>query len=334
MKSFLVFIASILLMFSPLFAEAAKENNSDVVTIGISQLVSHPALDNIEKGIEDYLNEKGVDYKLDLQIANGEISTAASIAQLFKSQGYDYVVGIATPTAQALANTITDGTPVIYATVTDPAAAGLEGLDYVCGTTDQAPIAKHLELIERVMNGNAKKIGMIYTSVEANGMSQMETMRAECEKNGIELITQSVNNSSEVRAATEAIIDRVDAVYVAIDNTVISAIASVAEVCMRNKTPLFTADTTSAFGTDVLLSGGFDYYKAGLQTGRMLYDVINGKKPSELGMEYVDQQEIYINLDVAKALSIEIDQELIDEAKYVIENGVDIKQASENGNNE
>ena len=331
MKKTLICLVSIILMIMfPIFAEGAKESTTNSITIGISQLVSHPALDSIEKGITDYLDEKGVDYKLDLQIANGEISTAASIAQLFKSQGYDYVVGIATPTAQALANTFTDGTPVVYATVTDPAAAGLEGLDYVCGTTDQAPISKHLELIEKVLKDNAKRIGMIYTSIEANGLSQMETMKAACEKQGVELVTQSVNNSAEVRAAVEAIIDRVDAVYVAIDNTVISAIASVAEVCSHNNVPLFTADTTSAFGTDVLLSGGFDYYKAGLQTGRMLYDIINGAKPNDLGMEYVEQQEIYINLDVAKALGIDIDKDLIDEAKYVIQNGVDIKQSGEN----
>ena len=323
MKKLFVLLAISMILISSIFAQGAKENPT-TIQIGISQLVSHPALDNITKGITDYLNDKNVDYKVDLQIANGEISTAASIAQLFKSKKYDYVIGIATPTAQALANTITDGTPVVYATVTDPAAAGLEGLDYVCGTTDQAPIAKHLELIERVLNGNAKRIGMIYTSIEANGLSQMETMEKECQRLGIKLISQGVNNSAEVRAATEAIIDRVDVVYVAIDNTVISAIASVAKVCSDNNIPLFTADTTSAFGTDVLLSGGFDYYKAGLQTGEMVYKLINGAKPSELGMEYVEQQELYINLDVASKLGIKIDENLIGEARYVIENGVDI----------
>lgn len=325
MKRILVFAFVALLLMTSLFAQAQKESASDKITIGVSQLISHPALDSIAKGITDYLDANGVEYTMDLQIANGEISTAASIAQLFKSQGYDYVIGIATPTAQALANTITDGTPVIYATVTDPEAAGLDGIDYVCGTTDQAPIGKHLELIQSILGSKAKRIGMIYTAIEANGQSQMETMRSECQEKGVEFISQSVNNSAEVKAAAEAIIDRVDAMYVAIDNTVISAIASVAEVCTNHGIPLFTADTTSAFGTEVLLSGGFDYYKAGLQTGRMVYDVINGTSPSTLGMEYVEQQEIYLNLDVARKLGISIDQSIVDEAAYLIENGVDTR---------
>jgi len=320
MKKAIAILAIIALLATSLFAQGASEEKEDgKVTIGISQLLAHPALDSIAKGITDYLDEAGLDYEVDIQLANGEISTCASIAQLFKSKGYDYVVGIATPTAQALANTFQDGTPVIYATVTDPEAAGLDGIDYVCGTTDQPPLEAHLDLIERL--SGAKRIGMLYTSIEANGISQMEKMKAACEKRGIEFIPQSVNNSSEVRSGAQTIVDRIDAMYVSTDNTVVSAINGMAEVCTAAGVPLFSADTTSAFGTEVFLAGGFDYYKSGLQTGRMLLDVINGAKPKDLGMEFVTDQELYINLDVASELGIEIPEDMKASAAYLIVNG-------------
>lgn len=306
------------------FSSPAKEEN---VTIGISQLLAHPALDDIAKGIQDYLDTTGLNYTVDVQIANGEVATCAQIAQVFKTNNYDYVVGIATPSAQALANFMDPDKPIVYATVTDPDAAGLSGLENVCGTTDQPPLATHLDIIEEI-TGGIKTLGMLYTSVEANGIALMENMKKAAEAKGIEFVPQAVNNSSEVKSAAQTIADRVDAIYVGTDNTVISAINGVADVCIEYGIPLVTADTTSSFGTDVLLSGGFNYYNAGLQTGRMLYDIIQGAKPSDLGMEYVEQQEIYINLDTAKKLGIDIPQALIDEAVYVIQDGKDIKANS------
>lgn len=54
-------------------------------TIGISKIVTHPALDAIEQGMKDYLAEQGFTIRYDTQSANGDISTAASIAQKFKA---------------------------------------------------------------------------------------------------------------------------------------------------------------------------------------------------------------------------------------------------------
>lgn len=326
---FALIFTSLMLFSSPAAetTESTTEESSTPITIGISQLIAHPALDQITQGIQDYLDQQGVNYTVDVQIANGEVATCAQIAQLFKDNNYDYVVGVATPTAQALANFITDK-PIVYATVTDPDAAGLSGIDTICGTTDQPPVAAHLELIQEI-TGGIKSLGMLYTSIEANGISLMESMKAAAEAAGVEFVTQAVNNSSEVKAAAQAIADRVDAIYIGTDNTVISAINGVADVCLEYGIPLVTADTTSSFGTNVLLSGGFNYYNSGLQTGRMLYDIINGASPKDLGMEYVEQEEIYVNLDVAKQLGITIPDDILSEAVYVIENGVDIKAQAE-----
>lgn len=309
-----ILLLSLLLISSfSLSAQASAE--SDDLKIGISKLMAHPALDDIERGIIDYLEENGVNAEYDLQNANGDISTAASIANVFRTEGVDIAIGIATPAAQALANAFED-IPVVFATVTDVEAAGLSGLDNVAGTSDEVPIKEHFSLIEQLTGAEA--IGMIYTSGEANGIASMERMKAVCGENGVSFISASVANSSEVRMAALSIIDRVDAMYVATDNTVISAISSLSEVCTEASVPLFSADTTSSFGTDVLVAGGFNYYQSGRQTGEIVLRILNGESPSEIGTEYLEDLDLYINTSVASRLGIEIPAGMLENAVYVV----------------
>ena len=304
-----------------LSANGAAEDDGRL-QIGISKLMVHPALDSIERGIKDYLEDSGIEAVYETQTANGEISTASSIAQLFQTEGKDIVVGIATPTAQALANVFQD-IPVVYATVTDPESAGLVGLPNVCGTSDMVPVGEQLRIIEEVTG--TKRLGMVYTSAESNGITLMEAMKEECMANGIELITASVSNSSEVMMAAQSIIDRVDAMYVSTDNTVISAIAALSAVCSENAVPLFSADTTSSFGTDVLIAGGFDYYQSGRLTGEVIKRILDGEEPVSIGTLYLENLEIYINLDVADTLGIAIPKSILARASYVIRDGAEIQ---------
>lgn len=307
-------LAIILLAAAALYAQGSGEEDG-TLRIGISKLMAHPALDDIERGIIDYLEENGIDAEYDIQNANGDISTAASIANVFSTEGVDIAIGIATPTAQALANAFED-IPVVFATVTDVEAAGLAGLDNVAGTSDEVPIREHFSLIERLTG--ARSIGMVYTSGEANGISSMEKMKAVCEENGVQLVTAAVANSAEVRMATLSIAGRVDAMYVATDNTVISAIASLSEVCMDSGIPLFSADTTSSFGTDVMVAGGFDYYRSGRQTGEIVSRILNGESPASIGTVLLTDLELYINTEAADELGITIPEDMLAEAAYVI----------------
>lgn len=320
----LFLVITLFLLITATISNVAANGNTDSdgkIKIGLSKLLAHPALDQIEKGIKDYLAENGIDADIETQNANGDISTASSIAQVFKTEGKDLVVGIATPTAQALANTFSD-IPVVFATVTDPEATGLEGLENVAGTSDMVPLAEHLRLMIETVN--PKRIGMVYTSSEANGIELMEAMKEKCEEMGIELVTASVANSAEVMMAALSIVDRIDAMYVATDNTVVSAISSLSSVCMDNSVPLFSADTTSAFGSDVFLAGGFDYYKSGLLTGEVIKRMIDGENPKDIGTLYLEDLEIYVNLDVAEKLGIEIPSDIIERATYIIGNGTQI----------
>lgn len=324
MERIIITLFVLLSMFSS-FSEGVREDyaQNKVYKIGISKLLAHPALDAIEEGIKDYLDSTGYAFEYDVQNANGEVTAASQIAQVFKDEGTDLNIGIATPTAQALANVCVD-TPLIYSSVTDPTAAGLvgKGMENIAGVSDMVPVAAHLSLIMQIVP-ELESLGMVYTSGEANGIVLMEAMKAAAEDEGVDLITASVANSSEVRMAAESIIDRVDAVYVATDNTVISAITALSDVCMAHRIPLFSADTTSSYGTDVLLAGGFDYYASGLLTGEIVERYLDGENLEDIGVVYLDQEslEIYLNMDVASALGLTIPETIADSAAIVVSGG-------------
>ena len=328
-RSKLLALVLVLCLALPLFAAGQVEQKGPAgYKIGISKIITHAALDAAEKGIMDHLATTGLNVSFDLQNANGDISTASSIAQKFKSDRVDVAVGIATPTAQALAQVfpVSSNVPVVFSAVTDPTDAGLVAKN-IAGVSDKNPVEEQIKLLVDITG--AKRIGNIYASGEANGVVLMEMARAACQKLGVEFVTAAVSNSSEVRMAALSIIDRVDAIYVATDNTVISALASVDDVTTRAGKPLFSADPSGIDGLNVMIAWGFDYYSIGLETGRIIEQVLKGKEAGSIGTVYITDPtkfELWFNLDTAKKLGYTIPQSLQDGAAVLIKDGVKIIQ--------
>ncbi|HKL87215.1 MAG TPA: ABC transporter substrate-binding protein [Treponemataceae bacterium] len=306
--------------------ETASLSGPRTFRVGISKIVSHIALDTTEQGIQDELAERGIPVTFDLQNANGDVNTAAQIAQKFLTDKVDAVVAIATPNAIAAANTIKDK-PVIFSVITDPVAAGLVNADLkgqgnVTGLSDMPDVLSHLTLFVRV--AKIKTLGHIYTSSEANSASSLEQIEKACKSLGLTLITQSINNSSEVKQATQALIKRVDGIYLTTDNTVFSALPALLEVAAVNKKPVFSSDTTSAAEGGCLIASGFDYYKAGRATGVILADVLLGKKPSDIPVKFLSEpseMDFLIDLDAAKNCGITFPQDILESAGKIFENG-------------
>lgn len=324
MRRIFTLSATILLI---LFILASCTKEERPLTIGISKIVTHPALDAIEQGIIDRMGSLGYEgVTFDLQSANGDIAVASSIAGKFKSDKVDVAVGIATPTAQALANTITDA-PVIFSAVTEPIEAGLvetyaSGLGNVTGVSDLTPVEAQIRLLAQI--AGIRSLGHVYTSGEANAVLLAEMTEKVCMELGIEFVPAAITNSSEVKQAAQAIAGRVDGFYVSNDNTVVSALPALAEVAMNAGLPIMSADTTSAEGLPVMLAWGFDYYKLGMATAELIDQVLKGTDPSQIPVRFMtDPKDIQlrIDLDVAKELGIEIDQSILDQASILIEDG-------------
>ena len=334
MKKFSVTILSLITIFMVVsfFAGCGKKGTTGEVKIGISKIVAHPALDAVEQGIQDELNALGfTNVKYDLQNANGEIATAASIAQKFKADNVDIAVGIATPTSQALVNALQDIT-IIYSAVTDPVDAGLvtsfvKGEKNITGVSDMTPVKDQIAFLMKLKN--IKRLGHIYASHEANAVTLAKMAKTACQELGIEFVETTVTNSSEVKQAAQSIAGRIDAFYLSTDNTVISALSAVADVAKANKIPIMSADPSSAEKFEVLAAWGFDYYKMGRATGKLISRILKGEKPESIGTVFMTEPtdvDLLINLDVAKALGITFPETIIRQAGRVVEGGKVIKK--------
>ncbi len=311
-----------------LFAMGSGESTSNdgSVKIGIAKIVQHDALDAVEQGIIDVVNEAGFDAEFDLQNANGDVNTAAQIANMYKVAKVDVAVGIATPVAISLANTLKD-IPVVFGTVTDPVGAGLvrsvdKGEANVTGMSDAIPTAEHIKMFAEI--AGIETLGYIYSSNEANSISALGLVEDACNAMGIDLVTQSIANSSEVKQAAESIINRVDGIYLTTDNTVFSALPALVQVFGDAGKPVFSADVTGALNGGCMIASGFNYYKAGRATGEMVVQILNGESPSNIPVRFMTEpsdSDLLFDLDAAKNAGITIPQSYIDQANYIIENG-------------
>jgi putative ABC transport system substrate-binding protein len=318
----IAFLAVSLLCAASVLAAAPPKK----VLIGISKIVSHPALDAVVKGIQDELKASKINATFDVQNANGDISTAASIANKFQSEKVTLAVGVATPTAQALVNTL-KGIPIVFSAVTDPVKAGLvaslnKGDKSVTGVSDMTPVKQQIEMLLKIKK--IKRLGHIYTSSEENAVVLAGIVKQVCKELRIEYVETTVTKSSEVKQAAQAIMHRVDALYISTDNTVVSAMSAVAEVAMKSKVPIMSADPSSSEAYDVLASWGFDYYKMGRATGKLIVEILHGKKPEQIPTRFMTKAsdvDLLINLDVAKKLGLTVPKDILKSAKTVRENG-------------
>lgn len=306
------------------FAAGTVEESN---TVGISKIVSHPALDSVEQGIMDELDARGHDdLQYDLQNANNDVNAAASIATKFRSDRVAVAVGIATPTSQALVQAI-ETFPVVFTAVTDPVSAGLvtsleNSPGNVTGYSDMTPVREQIEMM--VEMGGIQRLGHVYSSGEANAVTLANLAREVCGVLGIEFIAATVTNSAEVRQATQSIVDRVDAIYVSTDNTVVSALNSLTSVALANNVPVISADPSSAEEFDVLAAYGFDYYTMGRATGRLVGRILDGEDPGSIPVQFLTDDEdliLLVNLDVADELGLAISDEILAAADKLVENG-------------
>ena len=325
-KLYILMFLVIFILIAGCNKKAAENNdNKSAFKVGIAVINNHPALLEIEQGIIDELKAQNMNVIIDSQNANNDANIINAIASKFASDKKDLSIGIATPAAVALANSITDR-PVLFATVNDPIGAGLvdsfdKGKNNVTGLCDALPIREHLKIYHSIYP--FKKLGFIYNGAEKNSITMLKTTQEVCDEMDIELLPITIYNPAEVNMAAESLVSRVDAFYVVTDNTLVSGLTALITAAANNKKPIFSEDYTSAVNGGILYAIGFDYYKAGRKTGKMAVEILKGKSPDEMPvtfMEYPEESVVIVDMDRAQALNIEIPKELITENTKIIEN--------------
>lgn len=297
--------------------EGVGKSDKGTISIGILQILDHPSLDAARKGFIDKLAEKGYKDEENINItylnAQGDQSNLKVMSQKLVSQESDLLLGIATPSAQALANETKD-IPVLTTAVTDLVDAKLVKSNEkpntnVSGTSDMTPIKEQLELLKTLVP-TAKVVGLLYNSSEPNSKLQVDIADEEAKKLGYTTTTMTVTNTNDVAQNMQTLAKKVDAIYIPTDNTLASAMATVGKIAKEYKVPVI-AGAQEMVEAGGLATVGIDYYKLGQQTAEMAIKIFEDKaKVAEMPVETQGSPQVIVNEDMAKALNINIPEGL------------------------
>ena len=295
------------------------------VTVAVTAIVEHPALDAARDGVKEALEaagyKEGENLKFIYESAQGNPATAAQIARQFVGEDPTVIVPISTPSAQAVVSATKD-IPVVFTAVSDPLGAQLvTDMDKpggnITGLSDLSPVAEHLALIKEILP-NAKTIGFLYNSGEANSVSLLAVLKAEAEKAGLTVVESAATKSAEVQGAARALVGRADAIYIPTDNTIISALEGAVAVAEEAKLPLFTADTDSV-SRGAIAALGFNYKDVGKQTGEIVVRILKGENPGDIAVKVAAGTDLVVNKGAAAKMGVTLPDALVGRATRVIE---------------
>ncbi len=284
-------------------------------TIGISQIVEHPALNEVRAGILEALAKQGFIESKNLMVlyenAQGNISLSSQIATKMVSENPNVIIGISTPSAQTLLHAAQRNAhpiPVVFTAVSDYRAAKLEpGSQHypITGITDAPDLEALLELMSAMMP-KMQTLGVLYNPAEANSVSTVQKLKTLLESKGIKTQEVTVNSTTEVGGAIRSLVGQVDAFYFPQDNTIVSAVGTITQL---NPGPIFCNDP-SLITQGVLAAVGYNYKQVGLDTGELVARILKGEDAASIEVSHPRHLESVVNLKLAKQWALNVPMQL------------------------
>ena len=308
-KTVSILLALILCVGSSLALFSCDQNNAQY-KIGIVQLVEHPALDAATEGFKQaIIDELGADtVSFDYQNAQNDANTCSTIVNQFVSNNVDLIMANATPALQAAA-AATGDIPILGTSVTEYGVA-LELKDFngtvggnISGTSDLAPLDKQAAMITEWFP-NAKAVGLIYCSKEANSQYQVDVVKSELEKKGITATLYPFTDSNDLAQVCTTAADNSDVIYVPTDNTVAENTGIIDNICAPKKIPVIAGEEGICKGCGVATLS-ISYYDLGYATGKMAVKILKGEADvSTMAIGYAETQTPKYNKQICDALGI------------------------------
>lgn len=318
-KLFMLLSLSVVTFFS------LADNKSEQKYVAITAIVEHPALDNVRKGVEDELKDNGYivgqNLKLQFASAQGSSANAAQIAKQFVANKPNVIVGIATPSTQALVAT-TKTIPIVFTAVTDPVAAKLTpsweaSKTNVTGVSDALSLESQIDMMLKI-KPDAKNIGYVYSPSEVNSTIVLKELQVGLGKRGMKIIAAPAQRTSDISTAAISLKGKVDLIYTTTDNNVVSAYEALAKVANENKIPLLASDPDSA-ERGAIAALGMSYYDLGRQAGKIVIRILNGEKPGDIPPQVGNITQLTINKKAAERQGVTLSEEVLKSAAKIVE---------------
>ncbi|MEN6670404.1 ABC transporter substrate-binding protein [Psychrobacter sp. B38] len=303
---------------------AAANTDKPAKTLAITQIVEHPSLDEMRRGIIDELADNGYvegqNLTVNFQSAQGNTATAGQIAKQFAGDNPDAIVAISTPSAQSIVAS-TKTIPVIYTAISDPVAAKLIDENdvpiqsNVTGLSSQLPIEPQLDNIQKIVP-NAKTIGYVYSPGEVNSVVVLNQLKKAAAARGLTILDVTANRPTDVAMATRSLAGRADVIYTSLDNNVVSAFEAMAGAANELKIPVIASDEFSV-RRGATAAMGVNDYDFGRTTGKMVYRVLNGEAINTIKPQVMNTLTLYASPKHAAAQGASLTDDLLKNAVNV-----------------
>ena len=314
MKKTAIICLTLLMCMATVFAGGSTEKAAEKTTynVGICQFVQHVALDAATQGFEDAIIEAlGKDnVKFNYQNASADMATVTTIINSLVSDKVDLILANATPPLQSAA-AATDTIPILGTSITDYATAlgmpldanGATGIN-VSGASDLAPLDKQADMIKELFP-NAKNVGLLYCSAEANSIYQITEMEKYLDNMGIKHTRYAFTDSNDVASVTQSACSGCDVIYIPTDNTAASCTEAIRNVVEPAKVPVVAGEEGICAGCGVATLT-ISYYDLGYTTGKMAVQVLTGSDVSKMPIEYAANPIKKYNTELCQVLGISI----------------------------
>ena len=309
MKKIVALLLAAMMLLSMTACGGAGDNAADdKFVVGVCQLIKHDALDAATKGFVDTLKaELGDKVEIIEKVATGDMNSCTPIINDFVAKEVDLIMANATPALQAAA-AATEDIPILGTSVTEYGVA-LELKDFngtvgtnVSGTSDLAPLDEQADMIVE-MFPNAKKVGLLYCSAEANSIYQVEKVKGYLEEKNITATLYAFSDTNDLQAVTQKAAAESDVVYVPTDNAAAAATETISGVCSAAGKPIVAGEEGICKGCGVATLS-ISYYDLGVTTAKMAVKILKGEaKVSEMAIEYAPATKKY-NATICEELKI------------------------------
>lgn len=313
-KVFAVLLAVMLLVSMAACQPSAQSGDQtggaqDKFVVGVCQLVPHEALDAATRGFMDALKEELGEENVEIieKVGGGDMATCTPIINDFVAKGVDLIMANATPALQA-AVAATEDIPILGTSVTEYGVAldlkdfnGTVGTN-VSGTSDLAPLDEQAAMITEWFP-EAKNVGLLYCSAEANSKYQVDKVKEELENAGITATLYAFSDTNDLQSVAQGAADASDVIYIPTDNAVAAATDTVYGVCSAAKIPVVAGEEGICKGCGVATLS-ISYYDLGVTTGKMAAKILKGEADiAEMAVEYAPATKKY-NATICQELGL------------------------------
>ena len=291
MKKLVSLMLAVVMVLSLTACGGGSSSEEYTYTVGICQLLQHPALDEATQGFIDALEEAlPGQVEIKNQNASNDIPTCTTIVNGFVSEGVDLILANATPALQA-AMSATDEIPILGTSITDYASAleidnwtGTVGGN-ISGTSDLAPLDQQAAMLNEWFP-DARNVGLLYCSAEANSQYQVDVITGYLTDMGYTCTPFAFTDSNDVASVTQAACDASDVIYIPTDNTAAGNTEAIANVVIPAGVPVIAGESGICSGCGVATLS-IDYYELGKITGQQAAKILTGEANiSEMAIEF------------------------------------------------